>query len=128
MPRPGRFTPGKETRYPLYRGLGGPQGQSERVAKISPPPGFDPRTVQPVASRCTDIAVSCQHSNSKSVDTLTQFFLECVNKEQMCKQGMATRGLPRPDTRLEILIHERKYKKKKSCKVVPVYVYGGVEV
>jgi hypothetical protein len=25
-PRPGRFTPGKETRYPLYRRLGGPQG------------------------------------------------------------------------------------------------------
>jgi hypothetical protein len=27
--------------------LGGPQGQSGRVRKISPPPGFDPRTVQP---------------------------------------------------------------------------------
>ena len=25
-PRPGRFTPWKETRYPLYRRLGGPQG------------------------------------------------------------------------------------------------------
>jgi hypothetical protein len=25
-PRPGRFTPGKETRYPLYRRLGGPPG------------------------------------------------------------------------------------------------------
>jgi hypothetical protein len=50
-PRPGRFTPGKETRYPLYRRLGGPQGRSGRMRKISPPPGFDPRTVQPVASR-----------------------------------------------------------------------------
>ena len=48
-PRPGRFTPWKETRYPLYRRLGGPQGRSGRVLKISPPPGFDPRTVQPVA-------------------------------------------------------------------------------
>jgi hypothetical protein len=27
-PRPGHFTPGKETRYPLYRRLGGPQGRS----------------------------------------------------------------------------------------------------
>jgi hypothetical protein len=27
-PRPGRFTPGKETRYPLYRRLGVPQGRS----------------------------------------------------------------------------------------------------
>jgi hypothetical protein len=35
-PRPGRFTPGK-TRYPLYRRLGGPQGRSGRVQKISPP-------------------------------------------------------------------------------------------
>ena len=34
---PGRFTPGKETWYPLYRRLGGPQGWSGRVWKISPP-------------------------------------------------------------------------------------------
>jgi hypothetical protein len=55
IPRPGRFTPGKETRYPLYRRLGGPQGRSGRVREISlPPPGLDPRTVQPVASRYTD--------------------------------------------------------------------------
>jgi hypothetical protein len=32
----------------------GPQGRSGQVRKISPPPGFDPRTVQPVASRYTD--------------------------------------------------------------------------
>ena len=43
-----------KTRYPLYRRLDGPQGPSGRVRKISPPPGFDPRTVQPVASRYTD--------------------------------------------------------------------------
>ena len=53
-PYPGHFTPGKETRYPLYRRLGGPHGRSGRVGKISPPPGFDPRTVHPVGSRCTD--------------------------------------------------------------------------
>jgi hypothetical protein len=56
-PRPGRFTPGKETWYPLYRRLGGPQGRSGRVQKLSPPPGFDPWTVQPVASRYTDYAI-----------------------------------------------------------------------
>ena len=38
-------------RYPLYRRLGEPQRRSERVRKISPPLGFDPRTIQPVASR-----------------------------------------------------------------------------
>jgi hypothetical protein len=48
-PRP-LFTAGK-TRYPLYRRLGGPQCRSGQVRKISPPPGFDPRTFQPVASR-----------------------------------------------------------------------------
>ena len=37
--------------YPLYTRLGGPQGRSGRVRKISPPPGFDPRTVQSVANR-----------------------------------------------------------------------------
>jgi hypothetical protein len=36
------------TRYQLYRRLGGPQSRSGRVRKTSPPPGFDPRTVQPV--------------------------------------------------------------------------------
>jgi len=31
-------------------------GRSGQVRKILPPPGFDPRTVQPVASRYTDRA------------------------------------------------------------------------
>jgi hypothetical protein len=53
-PRP-LFTLGK-TQYPLYRRLGGPQGQSAQMWKISPLPGFDPRTVQPVAGRYTDYA------------------------------------------------------------------------
>jgi hypothetical protein len=52
---PAALPPGN-TRYPLYRRLGGPQGRSGRGRKISPPPGFDPRTVQPVASRYTDWA------------------------------------------------------------------------
>ena len=47
-PTPGRFTPGKQTRYPLYRKLSGPQGRSGRVRKNSPPPGFEPPTFQPV--------------------------------------------------------------------------------
>jgi len=43
--RPGRILPPGKTRYPLYRRLGGPQGRSGQVRKISPPPGIDPRTV-----------------------------------------------------------------------------------
>ena len=38
--------------------LGGPQGRSGQVRKISPPPGFDPRTVRPVGSRYTDWAIA----------------------------------------------------------------------
>ena len=50
--------PGK-MRYPLYRKLGGPQGRFGRMREISPPPqGFDPRTVQPLASRYTDWAIT----------------------------------------------------------------------
>jgi hypothetical protein len=44
-------SPSGKTRYPLYMWLGRPQG---RVQKISPPPEFDPRTVQPVANRFRD--------------------------------------------------------------------------
>ena len=54
--RSGRSLPPGKTRYPLYKRLSGPQGQSGQVRKISPPPEFDPRTVQLVASRYTDWA------------------------------------------------------------------------
>jgi hypothetical protein len=48
---------GKETRYALYRSLGGPQGLSGRMQNISALPGFDPRTVEPVLSRYTNWAI-----------------------------------------------------------------------
>ena len=53
---PAALPPGK-IRYPFYRRLGGAQGRSGQVRKISPPSGFDPRTVQPVARRYTDSAI-----------------------------------------------------------------------
>jgi hypothetical protein len=46
-PRPGRFTFGKETPYPLYRRLGGPQDGFGLVRKTSAPPGFASWTVSP---------------------------------------------------------------------------------
>jgi hypothetical protein len=83
--------PRKETRYPLYRRLGGPQGRSGRVRKISPLPGFDHRTVQPVASRYTDYAIAAPmhvflliKSDRKSAKVVTQ-------------EGEATLSLPRHD-------------------------------
>ena len=45
-----------KTRYPLYMMLGGSQDRSGQMPKISPLPRFDPRTVQPVASRYIDWA------------------------------------------------------------------------
>jgi hypothetical protein len=53
---PAALPPGK-TRYQVYRRLGGPQGRFGRVRKISPPPGFDPRTVQPLERHYTDGAI-----------------------------------------------------------------------
>ena len=56
-----RHTPAASPRegdpVPLYRMLGGAQGRSERVQKISPAPGFDPRTLQSVASLYTGWAI-----------------------------------------------------------------------
>jgi hypothetical protein len=37
---PGHFSSGKETRYPLYRRLGGPQGQYGQVPNMSPQSGI----------------------------------------------------------------------------------------
>ena len=46
--RPGRTLPPGKTRYPFYRRLGGPQGQSGREENLVPN-GIRSRTVQPVA-------------------------------------------------------------------------------
>ena len=51
---PGRTLPPGKSRYPFYRRLVVPQGRSGQVLKISPPTGFDPRIVQPVASHNKD--------------------------------------------------------------------------
>ena len=56
-PCPGRFTPGKQTRYPLYSRLGGYQDRCGRVRNTSPPSGLDPQTFQTVAICYTDYAL-----------------------------------------------------------------------
>ena len=53
---PDVLPPGK-TRYPLCRRLDGPQNGSGRVRKISPSQGFDPPTVELVASRFTHYTI-----------------------------------------------------------------------
>ena len=60
---PAALPPG-ETRYPLYRRLGGePQGPSGRVQENLAPLAFDPWTVQPLASRYTDWAIAAHHDS-----------------------------------------------------------------
>jgi len=59
-PRPTALPLGK-TRYSSYRRLGGYQGRSEQVRKISPPPEFDPWAVQHVASHYTDWAITARN-------------------------------------------------------------------
>jgi hypothetical protein len=74
---PAALPPGV-TRYPSYRRrLGGPQGQTGRVRKISPSRWLDPLTVQPVASFCTDwsIAVSVEPEGPILFGTGTYAFL-----------------------------------------------------
>ena len=53
---PRQVYPRNETRYPLYRKLFGPRGRSGWVQKVSLRPGFEPRTIRPVDSYCTDWA------------------------------------------------------------------------
>jgi len=46
-----------KTRYPLYMGLGGPQGRSGRAEDLTPT-GIRSRTVQPIVNRYTDWATA----------------------------------------------------------------------
>ena len=54
---PADLPPGKENRCLWYRKQDELQGRSGQVRKIPPPLGFDPQTVQPIASRYTDYAI-----------------------------------------------------------------------
>jgi rRNA maturation protein Nop10 len=74
-PHPTRFTPGEGSRYTLYRRQGGPQGWSGRVQKISLPPRFDLRTVQPDATRYTDCAISKVHQKYRCANKKPAFSL-----------------------------------------------------
>ena len=61
---PARSLPPGKTQYPLYRRLDGHQGRSRQVRKISSPPEFDPRTVQPVVSRYTDWTIPAHYPHN----------------------------------------------------------------
>ena len=56
-PRSGRFTPRERPGTHCIGGWVDPRAGLDVCGKARPPPGFDPRTVQPVASRYTDWAI-----------------------------------------------------------------------
>ena len=72
-PHPCHFTPEKETRYPLYGKMGGSQGRSGQVRKISPSTAFDLRTVQPVARRY-------RYKNAVVNNVMLQFLIRHIYK------------------------------------------------
>jgi hypothetical protein len=72
------------TQYALYRRLDGPQGWFGRVQEVSPPPGFDLRIVQSIASRYTDYAILA-HTLLLCVNVIGLFFfvtqMYCVRNQ-----------------------------------------------
>jgi hypothetical protein len=56
--RPGSSLPPGKTRYPLHRRLGGPQGRSGQVRKISPPTGIR----SPDRSACSPLLYRLSYS------------------------------------------------------------------
>jgi hypothetical protein len=57
-PRPDRYTTGKDSGIHCKGGWVGPRDGLDGCRKSRPPPGFDPRTVQSVASRYTACAIA----------------------------------------------------------------------
>ena len=79
--RPGRSLRWGKTWYPLYRRLGGPQGRSGQVWKISPPPAFDPQTVQHIASHYTNYAAWPTKHISAQVDKFHAIEIRLVHSQ-----------------------------------------------
>jgi hypothetical protein len=68
---PVALPPGKRPGTHCVGGWVDPRAGLDGCEKISPPPGFDPRTVQPVASRYTDYANSINKCNYFKIRTFS---------------------------------------------------------
>ena len=55
---PAALPSGKRPGTHCVEGWVGPRAGLDGWGKFPPPPGFDPRTIQPVASRYTDYAIA----------------------------------------------------------------------
>ena len=96
-PRP-LFTPGERPDTHCTAGWVGPRAGLDMCGKSRPPPGFDPRTVQPVASRYTNyatrpISVFLRYHNNNyftlyssklHITILPYYSVEITNKMQPC--------------------------------------------
>jgi hypothetical protein len=72
---PVALTPGKETLFSLRRRLGGAKGRFGRVRKDFLPPGFDPKTDQPVT-------ISKFIIQGKKERRLSRESLICIQRER----------------------------------------------
>jgi hypothetical protein len=69
---PPSLYPREREGYPFCRRQDRPQGRFGRMSKILPLPGFDPRTVQTVADRYTDYAMTAIKTVLNVIHTLTE--------------------------------------------------------
>jgi len=72
---PAALPPGKRPGTHCIGGWVGLQGQSGRVRGTSPPPGFDPRIVQPLASRYTDWAIAAPNEGFTVTKTVSWYWV-----------------------------------------------------
>jgi len=66
-----------EKRHFTHYTDGWPQGRSERVWKISPPPGLDPGTAQPVATQSTIMWNGVSNAYQVNDSVQRQCVLQC---------------------------------------------------
>jgi len=99
---PGRTLPSGNTRYPLYRRLGGPQGRSG-WAKNLVPTGTRSRTVQPVAQSLNRLSYPHREYHKEKYGSC----LICKLWRFLCKKL---------ETRVSTLSHLYPYFRKKKSK------------
>jgi hypothetical protein len=88
----------------LCRRLGAHQGRSELRHKIFPSPGFDPPTVQPVASRYNNYSI------------LAHKIEKCKNKDAMYQTNNPTRK--------NLVKSEERRKKEETAKETAIHCYA----
>ena len=84
-PRPGRITSGERPGTNCTGGWVGPRPGLDRRRKYNPPPGFDPRTVQPVASRYTDWAIPAAEAASNPCKYACESIRLTFHLKKLCK-------------------------------------------